>query len=154
MSMGGPSPITQAKLSWDSMKGNWRNTPIQTVVFHGTKDLTVKPINGDQTTTNFIIANDLGLQPGASISTTPSKVTKGKVDNGHQYTIMEYNAVPPGVEVVRHVIVDGMAHAWSGGSSTGTYADPKGPSMSQMLVDLFLDWGETGIKQLNITRSE
>src|SRR2546429_635649 len=30
--------------------------------------------------------------------------------------------------LVQHVVVDGMGHAWSGGSTAGSYTDPKGPN--------------------------
>lgn len=47
------------------MKPYWKG-PIQTVVFQGTKDYTVFPVNGEQTTLQWVIANDLGISPGGS----------------------------------------------------------------------------------------
>ena len=35
-------------------------------------------------------------------------------------------------------VVDGLAHAWSGGSKEGTYTDEKGPDASAAFVDFFL----------------
>jgi len=139
MSMGGPAPTVQAKIAWESMKPYWKG-PIQTVVFQGTTDYTVRPINGEQTSLQWVITNDLGLAPGDSISTTPSSVENFQVPGGHKYKVLKYDDLQVGVEVVKYVIVEGMAHAWSGGKSTGTYTDPKGPSMSQIIVDTFLSW--------------
>ena len=39
-------------------------------------------------------------------------------------------------------IVDGLAHAWSGGSKEGTYTDEKGPNASAEFIDFFLSPGK------------
>jgi poly(3-hydroxybutyrate) depolymerase len=45
------------------------------------------------------------------------------------YTLFEYADTAPesGQVLIKFLEVTGMGHAWSGGSSSGTYADPKGP---------------------------
>jgi len=40
--------------------------------------------------------------------------------------------------LIKFLEVTGMGHAWSGGSSSGTYADPKGPDASALMVEWFL----------------
>ncbi len=46
--------------------------------------------------------------------------------------------VANGGKHVHVTIVDDLAHAWSGGSKAGTYADDKGPDASKAFVDFFL----------------
>jgi poly(3-hydroxybutyrate) depolymerase len=42
------------------------------------------------------------------------------------------------VDAVEVRMVEHLAHAWSGGSREGTYADEKGPDASRAIVDFFL----------------
>lgn len=142
MSMGGPAPTTQGKVAWEHMK-NYYVGPIQVVVFQGTSDYTVAKVNGEQATMQWVVSNNIGLSPGDAISTTPVKAS-GQVPSGHKYTNNSYVDEQLGIEVVKYVVVEGMAHAWSGGSKAGTYTDPKGPSMSLTIVETFLNWEGDG----------
>jgi poly(hydroxyalkanoate) depolymerase family esterase len=72
----------------------------------------------------------------------PLQIFHGRVDpsvNVENANLLaaQWRAVNGGKHV--HVqIVDGLAHAWSGGSKEGTYADDKGPDASKAFVDFFL----------------
>jgi poly(hydroxyalkanoate) depolymerase family esterase len=45
--------------------------------------------------------------------------------------------IPGGTAQVEEHLVDGVGHAWSGGSPDGTYTDPKGPDATAMIVEFF-----------------
>ncbi|AWN44425.1 alpha/beta hydrolase family esterase [Methylobacterium durans] len=103
------------------------NGPIvPTIVFHGDSDRTVNPINGDQ-----VIAQ---ARPRAALNT---KVTSGKTSGGMAYT-RTVQADDSGCDVLEQWLLHGAGHAWSGGSTAGTYTDPRGPDASREMMRFFL----------------
>lgn len=93
---------------------------IPIIVFHGDKDTTVHPRNGEAM---------MARKPKPS-------VRRGKMPNGHAYTqTMHQN--PDGEVVAEHWLIHGAAHAWSGGSTHGSYTDAKGPDASQEMMRFF-----------------
>jgi poly(hydroxyalkanoate) depolymerase family esterase len=102
---------------------------IPTIVFHADKDGTVHPSNGDQ-----VIA-----QAGAAASgKLPARVEQGQVGGGRSYTRSLY--APAGeAAVLEQWVVHGGGHAWSGGSTAGTYTDPRGPDASREMMRFFLE---------------
>lgn len=61
-------------------------------------------------------------------------ILSGKVPNGHTYTDYEFTDVETGVVLVHYLKVNTMGHAWSGGSTAGSYTDPKGAQFSNDLA--------------------
>jgi hypothetical protein len=57
MTDGGPNPVQQGKAAFDTMNGHARLVP--TIVFHGTADRVVNPINGDQVVQQWMETNRL-----------------------------------------------------------------------------------------------
>jgi poly(hydroxyalkanoate) depolymerase family esterase len=100
---------------------------VPTVVFHGDKDGTVHPRNGDR-----LLA---GLTSGDGSSLKVS-TRQGRVPDGHAFTRISYKD-PDGRPVVERWNVHGLGHAWSGGGN-GSYTDPKGPDASAEMVRFFL----------------
>jgi poly(hydroxyalkanoate) depolymerase family esterase len=100
---------------------------IPTIVFHGDLDTTVHARNAAQAIAQARPADDDGLK---------ETVEKGE-GNGRRYT-RTTEADASGRLVVEHWLVHGAGHAWSGGSSTGSYADPRGPDASQAMLEFFL----------------
>jgi poly(hydroxyalkanoate) depolymerase family esterase len=95
---------------------NPRTIPM--IVFHGDGDKTVHPSNGEH-----VMADTL------------EKVEKGRA-NGRAYTRTTH-VDASGKPVLEHWLVHGAGHAWSGGSASGSYADPLGPDASREMWRFF-----------------
>ena len=103
-----------------------RKRVVPAVVFHGEKDTTVHPRNGDA-----VIAQSIGDE---SLRT---QVQSGKVPGGHAYSrTLHLNR--DGDVVVEKWVVHGAGHAWFGGSPDGSYTDPLGPDATGEMMRFFL----------------
>ena len=99
-----------------------------TIVFHGDQDPTVHPANG-----RHVIADALdGSGPGAAAPSV-SRETAG-ARRAATRTIYRDAA---GRAHAEHWEVHGAGHAWSGGSASGSYTDPKGPDASAEMLRFF-----------------
>ncbi|MEP6729514.1 MAG: PHB depolymerase family esterase [bacterium] len=59
-------------------------------------------------------------------------------------TVREWTVVNGGGAPVEQVVFDGVGHAWSGGSSEGTYTAPSGPDATGMIVGFLKRVGAIG----------
>jgi poly(hydroxyalkanoate) depolymerase family esterase len=113
-------------------KGRTRKAPgqaragIPIIVFHGDRDATVHPRNGDQ-----LLAQGLGTAPDSAAT-----VQKGRVPNGRAYTQTTHRKAN-GTPLAEHWVIHGAGHAWAGGSGRGTYTDAKGPDASREMMRFF-----------------
>lgn len=105
------------------------------IVFHGDRDATVDPSNGDLVLTQCVPPVDTGSGSDASV-----KVEKGAVPNGRTYTRTILHDAQ-GKAVAEKWVVHGAGHAWSGGSSKGSYTDPKGPDATREMLRFFYTHG-------------
>ncbi|MCA1452077.1 PHB depolymerase family esterase [Bradyrhizobium sp. BRP22] len=101
--------------------------PVPTVVFHGDRDTTVHPSNGDQMLARSMRA--MSLQ---------KKVDRGQVPGGHAYTRTILSDAS-GRGILEHWNIHGAGHAWSGGHPAGSYTDPKGPDATREMLRFFLE---------------
>lgn len=133
MYSGGPNPEQQGELAYRAMGTAAR--PVPTIVFHGTADSTVHPVNADQVITQWAKTNDLasGVE---TIDDIPEGSEQGKVPGGRDYTRFFYKDGSGNILMEKYMI-KGMGHAWSGGNSAGSYTDPKGPNASRILWKFF-----------------
>ena len=99
-----------------------------TIVFHGDRDKTVHPRNGDQ-----VILQLLG-QEGAS--TVNASTQHGQVPGGLAFT-RTLHRDSSGRIVLEHWLVHRGGHAWFGGSPRGSYVDPKGPDATREMIRFF-----------------
>jgi len=105
----------------------WDGPVVPTIVFHGDQDTTVHPRNGDR-----VIALSVGA------SNTQKMVHRGRAPGGHAYT-RTVHADASGQAIFEHWQIHGAGHAWSGGSSAGSYTDPRGPDAASEMVRFFLE---------------
>ncbi|GGL13575.1 extracellular catalytic domain type 1 short-chain-length polyhydroxyalkanoate depolymerase [Deinococcus radiotolerans] len=132
MNSGGPNPDAQGTAAYAAM-GTFKRT-VRTIVFHGSSDYTVYPVNGDQVAAQWVQTNDLADdgQDNGSRSTAQVTTRSGTVSGGRAYSVKTFAG-----GVVEQWSVTGMGHAWSGGSTAGSYTDPKGPDASAELWRFF-----------------
>ena len=96
------------------------------IVFHGSADTTVHPSNAGR-----IIATHCGTRG------TTSRNEHGPSGETRAYTrlVAERDDGTHGMECW---MIEGAQHAWSGGHSSGSYTDPRGPNASAAMVRFFL----------------
>jgi poly(3-hydroxybutyrate) depolymerase len=118
----------QAMRAGSQARGTRRatGTVVPTIVFHGDRDTTVSPVNGDQ------VISDIS---GAGLRT---RVERGQAPGGHAYT-RTLSSDTDGRVVAEQWLVSGGAHAWFGGSPAGSYTDPQGPDATREMLRFFLD---------------
>ena len=104
---------------------------VPTIVFHGDRDRTVHPCNGDQ-----VMAQSAYCDHAGAGSDLRASVQRGQAPNGHAYTRTTYHDAS-GQPIIEQWLIHGGRHAWSGGSPGGSYTDPKGPDASQEMMRFF-----------------
>lgn len=128
MSTGGPDPAAQAVLAFAAMGERARVIP--TLIINGSKDASVPPLHAGQLAAQWLaLARLLGIDRVAS----ESNLT---VENGYAVT-RTVHVGGSGDILVLEMMVDGLGHAWSGGSPAGTYTDEKGPDATAELAQFF-----------------
>jgi poly(hydroxyalkanoate) depolymerase family esterase len=120
--------MRQGGLAAPSGSDNPKDGPtIPTIVFHGDRDITVHPSNGDHVLEQF-----------TRTTRTQEKVHRGQVPGGHAYTRTVHTDAR-GREIFEHWNIHGAGHAWSGGSPVGSYTDPRGPDATREMLRFFLE---------------
>jgi poly(hydroxyalkanoate) depolymerase family esterase len=112
---------------WDERAHGGLRRAVPTIVFHGDGDMVVNPINADQ-----VIAQS---KAAADLRTT---ISRGTARGGMCYT-RTVQADASGQPILEQWVVHGAGHAWSGGSSAGSYTEPRGPDASREMMRFFLE---------------
>jgi Esterase PHB depolymerase len=99
---------------------------VPTIVFHGDRDNTVHPRNGDH-----VIAQKRTTK-------LQRNVHRGRVPGGYAYT-RTIHTDARGRAILEHWEIHGAGHAWSGGSPAGSYTDPRGPDAAREMLRFFLE---------------
>lgn len=101
---------------------------VPTIVFHGDRDTTVHPRNGDA-----VVAHVTAAAPGVR-----STVQRGQTPDGHAYS-RAVHADASGRTLCEQWTIHGAGHAWAGGSPAGSYTDPRGPDATREMLRFFLE---------------
>ena len=120
-----PSALMAMRQGGGSGHAGERRSAVPTIVFHGDRDRTVHPANGDR-----IVAQ-------STVARGTASVVRGQVPGGHAYTRTMLTDAGGQVRS-EHWTIHGAAHAWSGGSPAGSYTDPKGPDATREMLRFFL----------------
>jgi poly(hydroxyalkanoate) depolymerase family esterase len=130
-------PAAAAQAAYKEM--GTRVRPLPVISFAGDKDTTVPPVNADQLLRQWQLTADLADDAVAngSVAKTPTSTVNGQVPNGRSYTV-RYYADAKANELVQYWVVNGMSHAWSGGCSCQSYAEPKGPDATAAMYAFFV----------------
>jgi poly(hydroxyalkanoate) depolymerase family esterase len=107
-----------------------RTEIVPTIVFHGDRDTTVHPRNGER------LLDHLDIAGGQNGSSPRVRTRQGRVPGGYEYTRFTYRDAE-GRDIVERWSVHGLGHAWSGGSYPGSHTDPRGPDASAEMVRFF-----------------
>jgi poly(hydroxyalkanoate) depolymerase family esterase len=111
---------------WEPCRHEESGRAVPTIVFHGDRDMIVSPVNGDQVIAQSKAAADLRIT-----------VTRGESSGGMSYT-RTVQADEGGQPILEQWVLHGAGHAWSGGSSAGSYTEPRGPDASREMMRFFL----------------
>jgi poly(hydroxyalkanoate) depolymerase family esterase len=101
---------------------------VRTIVFHGANDGTVDPSNAEA-----ILAD-----ARAGLSDPGQELQQDGVAGGRAYTrtiVTDARAFPH----AECWAIDGLGHAWSGGSPEGSFTDAPGPDASREMLRFFLE---------------
>lgn len=94
------------------------------IVFHGDRDTTVHPRNGEQLIAQHVPQNAV------------RSVVNGDAPGGLTYTrTIHHNS--DGMPLAEQWLIHGAGHAWSGGSSAGTYTEQRGPRATHEMMRFF-----------------
>jgi poly(hydroxyalkanoate) depolymerase family esterase len=102
--------------------------PVRTIVFHGTDDNLVAPVNAER-----IVDAARANRPGLARQRTVRPAT----GNERAHVVESYRD-EDGTSQIESWRVHGGGHAWFGGDPVGSYADPCGPDASAEMVRFFL----------------
>ena len=110
--------------------------PVALLVIHGDRDDVVAPVNGVALVDQYLRFNAHpagaeGYRPAASL---PPRDASSHEPGAERHGVRVDDWAVGGHVVVRHVTVEGLGHAWSGGDATYAYADPRGPDALDLLA--------------------
>jgi poly(hydroxyalkanoate) depolymerase family esterase len=126
-----PSAFAAMRQGQTSRSGDMSAVPghgsdVPTIVFHGDQDNTVHPRNGAQ-----VIAQ-------RRTATLQKTIHRSRAPEGHAYT-RTLHTDASGRAMFEHWEIHGAGHAWSGGSSAGSFTDPRGPDAAREMLRFFLE---------------
>ena len=140
MKRGGPDPTRQGQLAFEVMRSGFaqakrRRMPV--IVFHGTADYRVAPVNADQVIAQWGKTNAcLAVEHSETGFSLTERVISSEVPGGYAYQKHVYVEHDSRL-LMEKWLVRGLGHAWSGSPKPSKYGDPKGPNASAEIWRFF-----------------
>ena len=119
------SALDVMKRGMGSAPSSYKGRTIPAIVFHGERDTTVSPLNGDD-----VVAQ---ATAGAGLRRV---MQPRRPENGRECTRTVF-VDATGQVVTEQWLIHGAGHAWSGGRAAGTYTDPQGPDATTEMLRFF-----------------
>ena len=142
MKQGGPDPVVQGQAAFDSMRHGLtrkRKRRMPVIVFHGTADDRVNPVNAEQIIVQWSNTNaSLAAEHGDNGFALSEKVIADQVPDGYAYRRHLYTD-QSGALLMEKWMVEGLAHAWSGSPQLHKHGDPRGPKASAEIWRFFCE---------------
>lgn len=131
---GGRSGMPGLKSAAGGLGGARRKAmqAVPVIVFHGDRDHTVHPTNGDTITQQARDAH--ACHAGSEMRVT---VEAGMAPGGRRFS-RSVHADNQGQALIESWTVHGAGHAWSGGHASGSFTDGAGPNASAEMVRFFM----------------
>lgn len=108
-----------------SQHDSGRHRIVPSIVFHGDRDTTVSPRNGDNVVEQSV--RSAALRP---------QTQTGQAPGGRTYS-RTIRSDATGQPVNEQWVIHGAGHAWSGGKAAGSYTDPRGPDATEEMLRFF-----------------
>ncbi|WP_201595355.1 extracellular catalytic domain type 1 short-chain-length polyhydroxyalkanoate depolymerase [Psychrobacter fulvigenes] len=128
--------MTMRKGSTSSLNLAPNHKFVPMIVFHGDQDQTVNIRNGEQ----IVEQAKLRLQAQKTILDRQQH----EIGSKKSYRITQLKVIDDkGLNQLEYWKIHGAGHNWAGGSSAGSYTDPKGPDASKEMMRFFLQHEQT-----------
>jgi poly(3-hydroxybutyrate) depolymerase len=102
-------------------------------------DRVVAPVNGQQVLRQGMESNRLAAPGECDFELErPTSTSRGRNAGGHSYQRSRWES-RSGAVMHELLLVEGLGHAWSGGSAGGSYADPAGPVATEAIWRFFAE---------------
>jgi poly(hydroxyalkanoate) depolymerase family esterase len=111
--------------------------PVPSLVIHGRADQVVCPVNGEEVARQWLAANRLAAN--GSFDGDFRRPTETSSERGaHGRTVTARRWADRDGRVLQELVeIDGLGHAWSGGTPRGSHTDPRGPSATAAIWEFF-----------------
>jgi len=142
MKQGGPDPNRQGLLAFQAIQKSAAGsvTRLPLIVFQGTKDPYLNPVNADQLIAQWAQTHDYldDDKDNDSVNVQTASEKTVVVPNGYRVTKYSYND-SKGHLLLEKWIVEGLGHAWPGSAIANPFADAKGPNATEEIWRFFAE---------------
>ncbi len=122
-----PTAMAAMKRGGDGVSTARGSRTVPAIVFHGERDTTVSPLNGDDVITQS--TRGTGLR---------REILPRRAEGGRDCTRTMFTD-SAGRVMTEQWLIHGAGHAWSGGRAAGSFTDPSGPDATAEMLRFFAE---------------